>query len=143
LTDIAVFHSACQRVFPQLDEARLETLLWSRTGYPCEYMTSKQFYKMVSGVQRAEKNGIILCDFCPSKIGSRSTSMCDWCHKLLYPTRVWVDHPEKDKYDAMIEWLAIHKRKFSYPILTEQYRSLVRFHDNESHLAIEFKLRFG
>lgn len=52
---------------PDATDADCEFVLWERTPFPFERMTARKLYKAASGLVRAGKSGIVLCDLCSRK----------------------------------------------------------------------------
>ena len=58
-----------------------EHILWNRTSFPMGKVSAKGLFKAASGFERANKNGMVLCDLCsrPAKNGF----VCDVCDERL------------------------------------------------------------
>ena len=63
---------------PNCSDAQADYVLWSRTPFPIGRVSARSLYKAASGLYRASKRGISLCDFCHKP--AINNDLCADCH---------------------------------------------------------------
>ena len=69
--------------YPNASDSIVEHVLWGRTAFPFDpKLTAKHVYKAAYSLYRADKKGIILCDFCHriAVVGC----LCERCDNAMY-----------------------------------------------------------
>lgn len=79
-----------RNAIPGADDATCEHVLWGRTCFPMGRVTARDIYRAASRLVRANRSGIVLCDFCDRPSVDKWT--CAECAKALEPAR-----PSKDR----------------------------------------------
>ena len=69
--------------YPNASDALVEHILWGRTPFPFTKLSLKDVYKDAYSLYRAEKKGIVLCEFC-HRIATIN-GLCQGCDKGLNP----------------------------------------------------------
>lgn len=74
--------SVIQAAIPDADESTIAYIMWERTPWPVGKISFKRLYKIASGVRRAGRNKINLCDLCDNRSFPNEYT-CEKCEKIL------------------------------------------------------------
>lgn len=70
--------------YPGATPSIIEHVMWGRTPFPFVKLDARMILKAASGLYRATKNGLVLCDFC-DRLAVQGDSLCERCDSALHP----------------------------------------------------------
>lgn len=78
MTPDEIIHAAV----PDASDDFCHHVLWGRTPFPCGVITAQSLYKAATSLNRANANGIHLCDHCHN-LAMENEWMCKQCADAL------------------------------------------------------------